>query len=60
MIFIVELMLIGVVDIIENGVIMDYWEVLLKNIGEVLLIIIKIKLMVIWVVGIGVFNMIFV
>ncbi|PQG00051.1 WxL domain-containing protein, partial [Enterococcus faecalis] len=43
----------GAVDVIDNGVAMEYWEVLLKNTGEAPLTSVKIKPTTDWAAGIS-------
>ncbi|HBC4419000.1 TPA: WxL domain-containing protein [Enterococcus faecalis] len=43
----------GAVDVIDNGVTMEYWEVLLKNTGEAPLTSVKIKPTTDWAAGIS-------
>ncbi|WP_429975716.1 WxL domain-containing protein [Enterococcus sp. DIV0086] len=43
----------GVVDVIDNGAAMEYWEVLLKNTGEAPLTSVKIKPTTDWAAGIS-------
>ncbi len=48
-----DLTMRGAVDVIDNGAPMEYWEVLLKNTGEVPLTSIKIKPTTDWMSGIS-------
>ncbi|MGM0249881.1 WxL domain-containing protein [Enterococcus sp. AZ129] len=48
-----DLTMRGAVDVIDNGASMEYWEVLLKNTGEVPLTSIKIKPTTDWMSGIS-------